>query len=428
MALLESAMAFAVVMMIFSTIVTGIVEAILKAVGTREKNLQRTINALFDKVIWPRLNASLERINPQVPEQTDKTTLVSRMPLFSSKSTTEGMHKAIFLKDLTQNPVFDPPDKLEMGRKSKIDSLSILSFAERLGRTDVGKAIAAESEAQMELLVQDMARSFDRFSRASSEVFRKKAQLTAICVAIPFAWFANIDASRLLGQLLENPEIRTGFIEQAEEYQQENAEAVQRLKELQDEIEKLQQEGSAGSVNEDENPDTGTLQQQFKDVSEQVKQSLSKLEAQGLAIGWHLYPFCAEANIDAACDGRAGWKDKNGNEVGFLAIVCTIVGTGDFYVWLLMTSLAGVLIGLGGPFWYKVFSGFSQLFQVMRALGLGGSKSKKEEPSAPPEKTAEDSAKPKDVLDAFKIAVAANTTTSPITRGRAVLGPDGNPL
>ena len=49
--------------------------------------------------------------------------------------------------------------------------------------------------------------------------------------------------------------------------------------------------------------------------------------------------------------------------------------------------------------------------------------------ATPPLKpAAEDSAKPESVIDAFNVAVAVNMKASSLSRGRALLGPDGQPL
>ena len=88
--------------------------------------------------------------------------------------------------------------------------------------------------------------------------------------------------------------------------------------------------------------------------------------------------------------------------------------------------MAGVLIGLGGPFWFRVFTSLSRAFHALKALGPGGRKPAKSEP--PPEKTAEDSAKPKNLLDALKVTVALNMAASPIPRGRDLLNPNGELL
>jgi hypothetical protein len=437
MTLLESAMAFAVVMIIFSTLVTGIVEAILRSLGTRETNLQKTIEALFDQIVWPRLQDGLKAVYAKEheengnangaeddaddsadngkSEQPEQSSVKASMTEFLERFRGTGpvdqeIHRERFVRDLTDNPVIQPGSDYNPERKSKIDALSLLAFAERLGRSDVGKAILAEGEDQVELLVKDLARGFDRFGRAASEVFRKKAQLTAICVAIPFAWMVNIDASRLLDQLINNPDIRSNLIEQAQEANVENEVAAIRLEELKAQIEAYyaQQDSNSSTASADLEPaDARNLQQQLQDVSERLEQSIQSLEDQGLEVGWLYYPYCNEGNSDDACNDRVGWKKADGSEASTGEIVWTM----DFAVWLFMSTLAGVLIGLGGPFWFRVFSSLSQVFQALRALGLGARKPAKDEPSQP-NKATEDPVKPVDVLDAFTVAAKVNQQVS----------------
>ena len=59
--MLEIVMAFAVTMIIFSTITTGIVEAILRRLGRRERNLENTIRSLYQSVIVPWYAKARER-------------------------------------------------------------------------------------------------------------------------------------------------------------------------------------------------------------------------------------------------------------------------------------------------------------------------------------------------------------------------------
>ncbi|MEM7360775.1 MAG: hypothetical protein AAF431_16920 [Pseudomonadota bacterium] len=453
MALLESALAFAVAMMIFSTIVTGIVEAILRTLGTREKNLRKTIEALFDKVVMPRLGEGLKKLNTPVVE--DKQRLVEVLGLNKLGITTpqSDPHKENFVAALTENPVFEPSkNPLSGERKSKIDSLSLLAFAERLGKTDTGRAIVAEGEAQTKLLVEDLVRSFDRYGRAAAEVFRKKTQLTAIFVAIPFAWVANIDASRLLMQLIENPSLRTSLIEQAEQANQENQAAIERLNNLKQELslirttndseiaqqavgepvtEEQARQGEAEEAIEAEateeegsgESELAALEKKLNKVADDVVVSVKKLEAEGLAIGWEYYPFCGKSKVDDDCDGRVGWKKIGGGKATFEEIFWD----DNFIIWLFMSTLAGILIGLGGPFWFKVFTKLSSVLQIARALTFAG-RNPAHEDLTPKEQSAEESAKPKDILDAFNVAAAVNVKSAPIKQGRTLLGPNGLPL
>ena len=381
MEMLESAMAFAVAMVIFSTIVTGIVEILLRAVGTREKHLRKTVESLFDTVIWPRLKNSL------TPPGTDPEA--------------DAMHKqrSRFVHAMVGNPAAGAAsidadqkakwwpgeriDAFKAGRPGKqIDALSTMAFAERLGRTEIGKSILAEGEEHIDLLVNDFVRTFDRYGRAASEIFRKKAQLTAIVIGIVFAFAANIDAGRLFTTLIENPSLRTNLIAQAEEAAKANDEARASL-------EKIEQSVKDGSLKAEQ---ADILKQQAM----KLIASVQKIEKQGLPIGSKYFPYCSSEKKTGLCIAVG---DKN-----FIQIFR--VHTRDTIRWIMLTILAGILIGLGGPFWFRVFNGLSQVAQMLRAVGLGKKSSPSEAAGTPPVTAAEASAKPNNVKDAFKVAAA----------------------
>jgi hypothetical protein len=252
------------------------------------------------------------------------------------------------------------------------------------------------------LLVQDLARTYDRFCRAASEVFRKKAEYTAIWVSVVLALGANIDASRLLTQLIQNPEVQTRLIEQADEAHKENDAAVARLDALKKSLAELPPDDALAN-----------LQTQLDDVDHDGRTAIGELNETGLAIGWKYFPYCRDGAVDPACPEPRTWQST--------------VLSFNFVSWFLMTILAGVLIGLGGPFWFKVFTGLSQVFEVLRSLGAAKS-AETNQPKPDKIPAAEDSAKPKDVLDAFKVAVAVNLKSTVTPRGRVLLGPSGHPL
>ncbi|MEQ9123222.1 MAG: hypothetical protein RIM80_11730, partial [Alphaproteobacteria bacterium] len=202
MDLLESAMAFAVAMIIFSTIATGIVEFLVRFFSMREWVLRRTIESLFETVIWPRLKESLASGALHDVEEKVRKKLEAE--------------RDAFVQHMMGNPAHSQWMTSKFGwsftKANKIDSLSTLAFAERLGRTEVGRAILAEGQAQIELLVTDFCRTFERFGRASREVFRKRAKLVSVAVGVVLAFSANIDVGRLASALIENPDLRADLI------------------------------------------------------------------------------------------------------------------------------------------------------------------------------------------------------------------------
>lgn len=388
MQLLESAMAFAVTMIIFSTITTGVVELMIRLAGTRERNLEKTIRVLFQTVIWPRMKNSLTA-SVAAAEETLKEKLSGQ-----------------FVQAMMGNPLSaiggGAVGAIPARKESQVDELSVLAFAERLGRTDVGKAILAEGEAQLELLVKDFVRTFDRFARASREVFRKKAQQTAMFVGIIFALAANVEAGRLLTTLMEDPNLRTSLIEQVESVAEANEALTGRLADL---TARLDESGL-------EEEQSTAIQANIDEITANMK----ALETTGLPIGPAYYPYCsAGADGDPAC-----LESKTGMQ--------SVI---KFARWFSLSVVAGILIGLGGPFWFRVFSGLSQVFQVLRSLGIGrgGKAAKSESTDAQPGNAPEpeESAKPKSVVDAFKVAVQVHAHRAGSGR-RAVLSPDGQPL
>jgi hypothetical protein len=381
MEILHSAMAFAVTMIIFSTIVTGIVELLLRLVGTREDNLKQMVSSLFNRVIWPRLKAQLVALGAGNEELVKKAQCEQ------------------FVYDMTSNPAstaYAGTAGREWTRKaSQVEVLTTLAFAERLGRTDVGKAILDEGETQLNLLVSDFVRTFDRFGRAASEVFRKKAQQTAIIVGIVFALAANVDAGRLFISLMENPDVRSGLMTEASEAAHANKEAASSLAIVSEQM-------AQGKL-------TGDEAEMLKSQYERIENSITALEGKGLPIGYAYYPYRGDV---LECSILAT------SECGFSVL--------KLLRWLLFCLLAGILIGLGSPFWFRVFTSLSQVFQVLRSFGLGSQPQQAKPEELSPASSAEESAKPKDILDAFRVAACVHAYSA-LSGGRESTVPKGSP-
>ena len=384
MQLLESAMAFAVTMIVFSTITTGIVELLLRLAGTRERNLEKTIRVLFQTVIWPRMKA----------------------PLLASVGTAEAVLKeklsGEFVQAMTGNPLSAVTERaIPVRKEGQVSELSILAFAERLGRTDIGKAILAEGEAQLQLLVTDFARTFDRFARASREVFRKRAQQTAMVVGVVFALTANVDAGRLFVTLMDNPDLRTGLIEQAEDAAESNKAVTERLAELSAKLDE-------GGLEEEQSAE---IKANIDEITANIEALETELGASGLPIGYRFYPYCSEGPVDELGCGPSESE------------------TLKFIQWLVLAVVAGVLIGLGGPFWFGVFSSLSQVFQLLRSLGVGRGGAAKQTPpegQAPAPPQADETANPTSVVDAFKVAAQVHVHPAGAGQSAAPNG-DGEP-
>ncbi len=434
MVMLEAAMAFAVAMIIFSTIVTSIVEFIHRLAQSRSMQLRQIVGYFFDEIVWPRLKDPLCAASKEKNEEKKK---IDQRDKFIKQLTFNPMASAV--EDVSKYKNYQIFKKYKKGEKlygNQIDKLTPLAFAERLGRTEVGKAIVEVGEQQIDLLITDFARTFDRLGRTAKEFLDSRARSLSIVVGIILALAVNIDAGRLITTLIENPDLRSGLIEQANEVAKENQEAVEKLemviKQAEDKGQKTQPEANVevkenGEINiesnTEENPKpTVTLNnpqviQEMKVAAAALQKKVEKLQAGELPIGYKFFPYCPKnvmtdtgRKMDSVCEevGHFDWETKSwtiDNTDGWLA----------FIRWIVLCVVAGVLMGLGGPFWYRAFSNISQVMQMVRALGIGKKVEENSQKTSTSELKPEDSAKPQSVLDAFKVAAAVHNPSSHLT-------------
>ncbi|MEM6310846.1 MAG: hypothetical protein AAF754_12420 [Pseudomonadota bacterium] len=235
----------------------------------------------------------------------------------------------------------------------RVEKLSTYSFLQRLAQTDIGKEIAKSGE---EAALRSLTMGFERYVAASNEVFRKHAQTTTMILSILFAFAVNVDAFRVFNHLADNPQLSQALIDKGEEYAEANQVALTKF-----EAQLSSLEGTIDAVDPTE-AEVKTALDEVKSAINEARDAATSgtdlreelTEAKDLPIGWDTYPYGQEATC--VVDGEITCKSYT--NTGFLGLVG----------WVFGTLLAGFLIGLGGPFWYKVFSSLSALLQVVRGL------------------------------------------------------------
>jgi len=333
MDILEGAAAFAVAMIIFSTVVTGLVELGLRTFATRPKILAASLEKILENEIWPRFKDQLTAIaGDQDPD-------------------TKSRVKTAFLHAMIRNPVSTSADPVagqaEKGYLSKfsaeVESLSTYAFLQRLAKTEIGEVILRQGEAEARTALQDLSRTFERYGAASSEVFRRKAGSLSVVVAIALALVINIDAGRLFDHLMNSPVARSALIDRVEVADSDNQKALGDLRAV---IVKLEHGEDVG---------VGSAPEFKKEIAD-LKASLEPLtENADLPIGFGYFPHCKVLGSGSSCS-----QDRS--DKVWLASV----------LWLANALLAGVLIGLGGPFWFRIYSALSQLVQLARVFSGAG--------------------------------------------------------
>ncbi len=329
MHMLESAMAFAVAMIIFSTIVTGLVEALLRLLALRQKSLGRAIESLLRQEVLPALVKALTEAKKKKTE------------LDSALSKAEAWHGKVsdVIADFTVNPLGDKSAKSSQGwwdrRLGNIDELTTYSFLQRLAKSDLADEITQLDDDRLAAYLANISRTYERYIAASHELYRKWSYVVTTVAAMLFAVAYNVDAGRVYVHLMDDPATRTSLIEQADQAMEENRKAVQSLKVL------------LGELEEDRDGDP-LAEKTESEVLAEIKATRIALntlrEDSRLPVGPSLWPYCMGGDWMACDEDRA-----------------TTALSLDFAFWVLNVLLAGVLIGLGGPFWSKVYTRLAQL-------------------------------------------------------------------
>ncbi len=379
MAWIEAILAFAITMMALSTMASMIVETLHRVVGVREKRLCQVIDQLFNKMIWPKL-ASAAGVDSGREAAGSKTQTAQKF--------IDVMTSARFKPISAKQPGYKKIVSCLL-RGKQIKALTTFEFIERLAETDAGRRLMVEGrrrgQAYLDTMITDIASKYEDFGESAREYFTRRARMISVGVAIVLAFCINFDAVNVFKTYLASQSVRSAIVEKGEKF-------AKQLKAQEEKLEAIQ--AKPMSQNQEK------VFEEIKESQQQIHQLYGDLVADGVPIGWAHAPF----NID-----KEKWKKKD-----VWAKALNIAG------WLLSLLLGGLLIGLGGPFWYDLFKRLSGFTNIVRGLQSAVQKPKEQAM----QKTAEGQVAPSsDPVAVFKVAAAAKQTEIP--QGRTLLLPDG---
>lgn len=378
---LQATLAFSLIMLVLATIVTIILETAYRALLTREKGFRLMMERLFDEVLKPRVAHLLRGV-------------------------TLAEAREHFLDTVTRNQAYDQQFNRVRAliQPDQLAGMSMMEFADRLADTAVGKAIARGGSEYVDNAINDLAQKFDRFGAASSQRFQDHARFWCVLASILVAFIANVDAVRVFQDLLHDDQLTSGIIER---YGAAVEDGAQRPEDLQASLERMNQLREQNVIGEDE-------LKAFKDGIATAQLKVTGLRDSGLPITIQAWPFCSGVLDDTqkTADPKCAAVTDLTSWSGAIALAS----------WFLSVLLAGVLVGLGAPFWFDLARGLTRSAQILRAAGIGGKDDKKpaatvvvaKEGASPPPRTP---------VEAFKVAIAAAQPA----RARILLSPAGRP-
>lgn len=387
---LEAMLAFALTMVALSTLVTAIMEVFHRFARSREAGFQVMTQKLFDEVIWPRLGSrgSMDQDHARI----EFIRALTRNPVATtSTGTVNGKTQGKLLALISTvwagiTNTFAP---------DRVAGMSTMEFMERFAGTQIGKTLATDAGDYVSTAINDLAQKFDRFGAGASQLFYHKARAISVGVSIVLAFSINVDAVRLFQSYLHDQPLRQRVIEKQEQF-------GEKMRDTKATLEKVASD-----------PNAKDAQSELKAIEEglaDVQASIGDLRMLGVPIGNDYYPRCEGKNengdfTDSACKSL---PDS----------FCERLKNSEWWGWFGSVLLAGLLIGLGAPFWFDLASGLSKSLGVLKSLGVG-EKAKTEEKATLPEGA---DVPPRTPVEAFKTAAAAE---APSLGPRIPLSPTG---
>lgn len=335
MPLIEAFLALALSMLALSMAVTLIVDFIHRLRATRASNLKEMLEEYYDSELRGFVETELRDTAANVDE-----------------------HKAEFVTQLLTNPLSGKSPFLRDTLK-KLVNLPTEEFVKKLAYSDVGIAIKKKSEGEINEMVDSVVLMFEHYGSGASEAFKRRAQVLSFIAGIVVAFVLNVNAVLMLKGYMDDPIVRDRVLAQAQELE-----------------ERFQQMPKGGVDNGFENLD------QAKALQGDIKDNIATLEGAGLAFGYgkSVAPVSfwksAEETIESGAKGKVA--DGTGNGKGgtnpetvsnnWKASVWNLART---IFWLLGVFGTGLLMGLGGPFWFSVVKKITGFLEIVRG-GAGG--------------------------------------------------------
>lgn len=362
---------FAAVVAVYSTIVSVLVEGLHKMFGLRSAGLSEMLRTFYD-----------QKLGYLQPEDTP--------PEFGAPTPT-GSHIAspqarTFAASMTRRSASENLRPWYVRRwfgigqilSSRVQKMNTLQFIERLAETPEGQALVGHDRPHLRRALTAAAYEYERVGEAQSDYFRSRANMISVLAGIAVAFFVNLDAITLYKELATNATLSARLSTLAD---------TSRFQQAQFAFD------GAGSVD--------PLAAAFTPADlEGLKTTFLDM---GVPVGRKMFPHCedykavsnAVFSAEDYRDDRCGLPNQAGvnrtwqqSYVDFRGAApaswdqwldyrwSRIAAIGDnpgtFAMWFLGVVIGGGLLGLGAPFWFRLFARGAAMVAPMARLTVTG--------------------------------------------------------
>jgi|GEM_PF-4730475 len=317
---LEAAMAFCVVMMVLSTMVTVLVESFYhRLFKLRQRGMRQLVAALYTDVIAPRLQLE----NRSAASFSKKITTLKYMPFDKQLTGFSGWFRKHW-------------HRVIVGRE--VQSLTALEFIARFADTEAGRELAAKARQLGDAIapqylsdfLDDVSEKFADYGNSTREYFAKRAQMVSVLLSIVLVLVLNLNVVDVFNTVLRDDKVRQQLLAQSElvsltmQQQQLAVDAA---------VQQLATKPEASDQLTTEAPPNLSPEKSVAELQASMQQSLDLLQNAAIPMG-------------------APWPQQFPELLERMALVI----------------FSGLLVGLGGPFWFDTFRKLSSIAGVIRVL------------------------------------------------------------
>ena len=380
MELLDAAIAFALTLAALATVVTVIMEIVLRSVLMRKKNLVQLMRMLNDEL-------------PEGPLGLDEQ---ERWAFFRKvvENPAEGLSTRVpaeLPKDTTAGRAIDAVGWREL-RRGVYDKVSMEHVLRRLVELSKVEKLAAAAGDTLASELYRLAGKYEEFGASVSASFKRRSQIWSIVFGVALAVVVNVDGMRIFEAYLAKPDLARTVAAREDQFLAAYEAAEQRKREIFAQQEAVREAASAlekaraehgkessqakAAATKLESEDSKladlTRPEEIRRLSLDARQQINEIVALGVPIGIEYFPHCRllkENQLFTTCAGplwpadgdSAVWSER----FRFMGYVI---------LWLVPVLVTGLLIGLGAPFWFDVAKRLAQVREMFSGTASDSSR------------------------------------------------------
>ncbi|MEM9386046.1 MAG: hypothetical protein AAGA68_13355 [Pseudomonadota bacterium] len=309
-----------------------------------------------------------------------------------------------------------------------VESLPEPQFARRFADSTIGRAVAHTiGPGRWDAFVEDLTDSYSAIGVGATEEFTRRCRVYTVATSFALVFGVNVDAFDLLNRYLTDSDVRASVLDQEETLlanatvnpaadtdgarQARKPPAAQRMQSVIQSLREVAPTEDARKLVDELEGLRGEAAQEFSRASDASRRVASEL-VDNFPIGWNRYPYCDDgyltdprclrvvANAARRTSTLADAEPVNRVDPATNApssqwqVFRTVVGrtwrvdAGGMVKWFLGVILAGLMAGLGAPFWVRVVNRALEVRSVVRSRGSDADRTKasaetRGEPAAP---------------------------------------------